>query len=576
MKVRFCQILAMWIGCGVLLHGQGSVTIFGTVTDPSGGAVVGAKIVATNTSTGASRQTISGADGAYVISRLPIGVYSVIAEASGFKRFVQDNIRVAVDENRRVDVPFQVGAVSESVTVQGDVTQVETRSGALHEVIDSARIVELPLNGRNPLQLQYLVAGAGGIVTAGQEENDSVSINGSRPNANNYTLDNADNHDAYFNTPSIFPNPDALEEFSLQTSSYSADRGRNAGAVMNAVTRSGTNLLHGTLFEFVRNERFNARNFFSNSVPPFKRNQFGGTLGGPIRKDKTFYFASYQQTAERSTPGSLNPTVLTAAQRSGDFSALKASLKDPLGGVFPGNIIPANRLTQAAQNFLNAFVPLPNKTARAYAFSSQSKIDDGQVIAKVDHSLLAKNQLSGRFLYSRNNNYQTANNITLPGFLALIQYRNWSAAVTDTYIVSARLINTFTFGFNDIRRDQEPVVPGNKSWTDLGAGFVRAYPQDLIIGFDTLVSGYFEPQARYPLHHYRKSFQFSEGVNWALGSHFLKFGADVRRDLLNLREDFQTDPMVTFNATFTGNAAGDLVLGLPAQFTQIAQIGRAS
>src|SRR5512146_1145610 len=210
---------------------------------------------------------------------------------------------------------------AESVTVQAEATQVETRSGALREVIDSARIVELPLNGRNPLQLQYLVAGSGGVQTAGQEQNDSVSINGSRANSNDYTLDGADNHDPYFNTPSIFPNPDALEEFSLQTSSYAADRGRNAGAIMNAVTRSGTNTLHGTLFEFLRTEKFNARNFFANSTPPFKRNQFGGTVGGPIRRDKTFFFGSFQGTTERSTPGVLNPTVLTAAERKGDWSA---------------------------------------------------------------------------------------------------------------------------------------------------------------------------------------------------------------------------------------------------------------
>ncbi len=279
-----------------------------------------------------------------MLSRLPIGTYVVKAESAGFKTFIQDGIQVQVDENRQVNVTMTVGAVTDSILVEAEATQVETRSGSLKEVIDSARIVELPLNGRNPLQLQYLVAGSGGVVSAGQEQNDSVSINGSRPNTNNYTLDGADNHDPYFNTPAVFPNPDALEEFSLQTSAYSADRGRNAGAIMNAVTRSGTNKLHGTLFEFVRNEKFNARNFFANSIPPFKRNQFGGTLGGPIRRDKTFFFGSFQRTAERSTPGVLNPTVLSAEQRKGDWSnaGLKTPLKDPLGGNFPNNVIPVS------------------------------------------------------------------------------------------------------------------------------------------------------------------------------------------------------------------------------------------
>ncbi|MBL8178155.1 MAG: carboxypeptidase regulatory-like domain-containing protein [Bryobacterales bacterium] len=212
-----------------LAFGQGSVTTFGTVSDSSGGAIPSVSVSATKKDPGVARQTTTGPTGSYVLSQLPIGTYQVKAEASGFKAAVQENIRVQVDENRQVNILLTIGAVSDPITVEAEVSQVATRSGSSKEVIDSARIVDLPLNGRNPLQLQYLVAGAGGVVTAGQEQNDSVSINGSRSNTNNYTLDGADNHDPYFNTPSVFPNPDALEEFSLQTSSYAADRGRNAG-----------------------------------------------------------------------------------------------------------------------------------------------------------------------------------------------------------------------------------------------------------------------------------------------------------------------------------------------------------
>ena len=359
------------------------------------------------------------------------------------------------------------------------------------------------------------------------------------------------------------------QEFSLQTNSFSADRGRNAGALMNAVTRSGTNRIHGTAFEFLRNEVFNARNFFALTTPPFRRNQYGGTVGGPIRKDKTFYFLSFQGTREKSTPNALSPTVLTAAQRSGDFSTTKTQLKDPLGGNFAGNIIPASRISPISQKFLDAFVPLPNSPNALYTFASNQSIADDQVVGKVDHELRENNRLSARLLYNRNNNNQSVNNITLPGFLALIQYRNWNLAATDTYILSARLVNTFTFGFNDIIRDQVPVVPGNVGWKDFGAGFVRA-ADDPQVGFDTLVTGYFEPQARYPLHHYRKSFQFSEGLNWMSGSHYMKFGADVRRNLLSLAENFETDPLVTFTATNTGNAASDFLIGRLATFTQIA------
>ena len=226
---------------------QGSVTIFGSVTDSSGAVVPGATITVTNAQTAFERATVSDANGNYAISQLPGGVYTVKAELAGFKTFVQERVQVQVDENRRVNVVMAVGQLTESVSVAAEAVQVDTRSGTLRDVVDSQRIVELPLNGRNPLQLQLLVAGAGGRAGQGQAQNESVSINGSRTNSNNYALDGADNHDPYFNTPSVFPSPDALEEFSLLTSSYSAEKGRNAGALMNAVTKSGTNQFHGTM-----------------------------------------------------------------------------------------------------------------------------------------------------------------------------------------------------------------------------------------------------------------------------------------------------------------------------------------
>ena len=266
---------------------QGTVTIYGTVTDASGSQVPGTAVTIVQVETGQVRNVISNDRGDYVATQLPIGAYSITAERKGFKKFVQTGVRVQVDENRQVPITLQIGDVAESVTVAAETVQVETRTGTLKEVIDSKRIVELPLNGRNALDLQKLVPGAGAIADRGQGQNNTISINGGRQNGNNYVLDGGDNHDPYFNSPAVFPPPDALEEFSINTNAYSAEYGRNAGALMNAVTRSGTNEWHGSLFEFLRNEKLNARNFFSNTVPPFKRNQFGGTVGGKIVRDKT-------------------------------------------------------------------------------------------------------------------------------------------------------------------------------------------------------------------------------------------------------------------------------------------------
>jgi len=568
MRRRFPLLLAIALAAG-LAWAQGTATIFGTVSDSTGAVVPGARVIVRNMQTGLERETRSNEAGSYVAAQLPVGVYTVTAEAAGFKSGIQEGIRVQVDENRRVDFRLEVGALSESITVEAAIAQVETREGTLKEVVDAERIVELPLNGRNAIELQYLVAGVGRRTDRGQQQNPSVSINGSRSNANNYTLDGGDNHDPYFNSPAAFPNPDALQEFSIQTNAYSADRGRNAGIIMSAVTKSGTNQLHGSLFEFLRNEKLNARNFFAVTVPPFKRNQYGGTLGGPIRKNKLFYFTSYQGTRERSAPGSVTATVLSQAERQGDFSEiLPRSLRDPQGGLFPGNIIPRSRLHPAALKFLEAFIPLPNRPGNLYSFASQQSIDDEQVIAKVDYNATDAHRLYGRLLYNYDYTDQAAGNV--PGFLAGIDYRNWNLVFNDTYMISSSILNVAGFTFADIDRVQVPVVPKNLTWMDLGANFTRATEGSYPAAHDTNVQGYFNAFSRFPLNHFRQNYTFTDTLAVNKGPHYLRIGGELRRSLLNLQELFRCDPYVLFRNQFTGDAAGDFMLGRPSQIQQIA------
>ncbi|MBL8234805.1 MAG: TonB-dependent receptor [Bryobacterales bacterium] len=388
------------LGLATSLFAQGTATIFGTVTDSSGSIIAGANVLILQTGTGQTRTAVSNERGEYLATNLPIGAYTVSAERTGFKKFVQANVRLQVDENRQIPITMQVGDVNESVTVQAETVQVDTRAGTLKEVVDSKRIVELPLNGRNALDLQRLVPGAGAVAGRGQGQNTTISINGGRQNGNNYVLDGGDNHDPYFNSPSVFPPPDALEEFSINTNAYSAEYGRNAGALMNAVTRSGTNELHGSLFEFLRNEKLNARNFFSNTVPPFKRNQYGGTIGGRIIRDKTFYFISYQGTRDRSAPGAQTANVLSANERRGDFSALTRAITDPAAGnqPFPNRTIPTSRISQPSVQFLDAFVPLPNRADGLFSFASQQRNDQDNFIGKLDHQLSSANRISARML----------------------------------------------------------------------------------------------------------------------------------------------------------------------------------
>lgn len=570
LRKRLVLISALLGAASLPLTAQGTATIFGTVLDSSGAVVPGARILVRNVETGLEREARTHETGGYVVSQLPVGLYAVTCEAQGFKSASQDGIRLQVDENRRADFRLELGAITETVTVQGTVAQVETREGALKEVVDAERIVTLPLNGRNPIELQYLVAGVGARTDRGQQQNPSVSINGSRTNANNYTLDGGDNHDPYFNSPAAFPNPDALQEFSIQTNAYSADRGRNAGVIMNAITKSGTNELHGGVFEFLRNEKLNARNFFALAVPPFKRNQYGATLGGPVLRNKLFYFGSYQGTRERSAPGSITATVLSPAEREGNFAEiLPRTLRDPAGGTFPGNIIPKSRLHAASLKFLDAFIPLPNRPGNLYSFASQQSVDDEQAIAKADYNLSDSHRFYGRLLYNYNNTKQAAGNV--PGFLAGIDYRNWSLVVSDTLIVSAAVLNTATFAFADIDRVQVPIVPKNLTWMDLGANFTRATAGDYPAAHDTNVQGYFNAFSRFPLNHFRQNYAFSDTLSVNRGGHFLRLGGEVRRSLLDLQELFRCDPYVLFRNQFSGDAAADFLLGRPSQIQQIAE-----
>ncbi len=573
MRVGF-QVRFLAAAVGLALLGRGIVSaqtaaIAGVVSDTSGAAVPGVRVTASNEATGLLRTVSSNLLGDYVIPLLPPGVYRVTVLAPGFRPFSRAGVRIRVNQTVRLDFRLTLEPVHQTVTIPEQPAMIETRSGALKSAIDSRRIRELPLNGRNPLELQYLIAGVGWTTALGQAQNRGVSINGSRPNTNNYTLDGGDNHDPYFNTPAVFPSPDALQEFTIQTSSYSAAGGRNSGARMNAVTKSGTNELHGSLFEFVRNQKLNARNFFANDVPPFKRNQFGATLGGPIHRNRTFFFIAWQTTYQRSSPASQTATVPSAAQRTGDFTALGKPLKDPAGGFFPDNLIPQTRIRPAARRFLNAFVPEPNRPDNLYSFSSDERLDEHQWIGRLDHRLGRADQLVGRAVYNFRDRREATGN--LPGFFAAIAYHNLNLTGVSTHVFGPRMINRLTVSLIRINRRQQSVVPGNRTWTDLGAGFARAFRGDAPAAHDTRVAGYFHAFSRFPLAHRRSSAQLSDGLSLTRGSHLLQIGGDLRWSRLNLQEFYLGDPLLRFRSRFTGDAAADLLLGRPQEAVQIAE-----
>jgi hypothetical protein len=397
-----------------------------------------------------------------------------------------------------------------------------------------------------------------------------VAINGNRQNANNYTLDGADNEDPFFNTPSVVPNPDALDQFSMKTSNYGAQEGRGSGSQMNAITKSGTNHFHGALFEYLRNDAMDAKGYFAGPVKsPLRRNQFGGTIGGPILKDRLFFFFAYQGTRQTSSPNAINLVVPSAAERTGNVAELLPSTQLTI----PGTSTPAPRndltayVNPAAVNFLNTFVPLPNKAGNQYSYNPASSTYEDQHIGKIDTTIKNRDVLSGRFVYVNNKVLQVPNTTNLPGFLAQINCTNYNVAVNETHRFSPKLVNVFTFGFNDIARHQLPVIPKQVSWADLGSGIVRAVG-NAPLGWDTTVSGNFTSLSRWPLHQLRAGYQYSDVLNWTLGSHNLTLGVDLRQQYTDQSQTFQSDGSLTFNGTFTKNSLADFLVGRMSKITQ--------
>src|SRR5438552_6993299 len=349
-----------------------TASLFGTITDAQGAVVTGARVTVTNTATGLSRSSTTDGSGGFVFPLLPVGSYNLTVEQAGFRKYERRNILLQANENVSVSAALEVGNVQETVTVEATAAQVDTRSATLQNTVDSKRMVELPLNGRNPADLALLspgvASGAGnnsGDVGSsnwrprGQKE---ITINGSRNNNLRYTLDGGTNMDDLVNENLDFPFPDAVQEFSAQTSNMGVELGGLSGGALNVVTKSGTNQIHGDVFWFIRNTALNATSFFSRQQDQLKRNQFGFTLGGPFVKNKLFGFAGYQKLLIRQAAGNNRDLTFTAAERRGDFSSNPIKLHDPLsstGALFPNNTIPSSRFSPAAVKLLS-LSPLPD------------------------------------------------------------------------------------------------------------------------------------------------------------------------------------------------------------------------
>ena len=554
-------------------------SIDGIVKDQTGAVMPNVTVTATNEGTSARYTATSDEIGHYAILNLSVGVYDLSAEPTGFKKFVVTNIRVQVNETSRVDLALSVASATQTVQVSARLSTVDTTDATLKEVVDQRRIVDLPLDGRNPTELMKLVAGVESDDINSNVTSDTtypgvtpVSVNGGRANTTNYILDGAQNNDHYSNAPNPMPNPDALQEFSVQTNDFSAEYGRNLGAIVNAVTKSGTNAVHGSAFEYLRNNDLNADNFFAPLLPDgskqsdgLKRNQFGVTLGGPVwlphiynGKDRTFFFFSFQGTRNHQAPTTVEQVVPTAAEKAGDFSALSTQLNDPFtGGVYPNNQIPASDFSPAAQYILHNYLPNPPPGQNTIDYALPSLMDDNQTLVRIDHQLSQNNRLSGRFWVSRANKpaYEA------PGDLIAYSYGqvwdNTSFVGSDTFTFGPRMVNTATFSYNHTNNNNTPIYP--KSFHDLGMNMYSEPTPEINI----VVNGYFAIDTNTTDTYPRDEIQGSDTLRWMAGRHQISMGGEYGHGAGKIASTWEADGHFTFSggAPFTGDSLADFVVG---------------
>jgi hypothetical protein len=574
----FLQKLFIYIlAIGALFSQTPTGTVAGSVNDASGARIPGATVRLINVATKDTRTTTSSASGDYLFPSVPTGNYVLEAESQGFKTERRSGLKLDVNQNARVDFTLQLGQTTEVMQVTSDAPLVDTRDVQLGGTVDTQRVQDLPLNGRNVYDLTALMPGVTNVSTSltGNNDANNMNVNGNRARDNNFFLDGAANNSLFRNGGNQAPNPDAVEEFHLITSNFDAEYGRLPGSVMNVVTRSGTNALHGTLFDFMRNDAVNARNFFQSSVTPLHWNQFGGTVGGPIRHDKTFFFASYQGFRDRTSRYLNSIVVPSAAERTGDFSALAAAKRpnDPLTGQpFPNGIIPAGRLDPVAQNLISKFVPLPNNPDGTFSTSAAAPINDDQGMLRVDHQFSPMNRLSGTLFVDRSTTilpFGTGSQI--PNYAnSSNDYSQNNVVLSDSWSISPTLLNEIraSYVLNDYR--QTPQI--QTSLNDLGSNLVLgAQPPQMPQIF---ITGYFQ-SGNFTLNDMpQRTEMVADTLSWIRGNHSIKMGGSFQWNQFREQGNWLGEGQIRFTGSFTKDGFADFLLGSANSFRQNSGLNR--
>lgn len=576
-------------------------TIRGLVKDQSGAVIPGALVKVTDAGTGISHQTMTASDGSFeVLNLLAPATYNVSIKKSGFHEFVSSQVHLNVNQIFVVNAALEVGATTQEVTVQANTAQINTTSMQLGTTITGSTIVDLPLNGRNWLQLQQLqpgVVGASDRFGTGMMGTD-FSTNGSQTQQNAFYVNGIDTSDISLNDAGIIPSPDAIGEFHLITSTINPEYGRNSGAIMNAVIKNGTNQLHGDGFDFYRDISLDARNFFQPTVAPYHQNEFGGTIGGPVwlphiynGRNKTFFFFSYQGY-RRVVPQVFGvPTVFTQDQRNGAFPDLATSAGSsgvplvgddgvtypagtPYSTVFSGGIIPKADLNPLALKLMNQYVPLPNAPGNQYTFNPSTTASDDQFIARIDQTFSPKDSIWGYMYWERNPTTETLpfTGANVPGFAEIDQLHNQEYVIDWSHIFNSTTLNEARFGFFRINFDAvnplTPVNPNTYGFTGINAQNPAAasIPVINVVGDFTLGFSLFGPQPRL-----ENTYQVVDNFSKIAGRHSFKAGFTM--DRFEVYNPFYA--YLSGSYTFagsgpfsTGDTGADFLLGTPDEYVQ--------
>jgi hypothetical protein len=550
--------------------------ISGIVQDPSGAGVPGAEVKITQTETQFTRTVISGSDGGYTAPNLPVGPYTMAVSAKGFSIYVQSGIVLQVSSNPVINPILRVGQMTETVQVTSEVTMTETHENSISQVIDQQRIVDLPLNGRQATQLILLSGGSAAAAPGGdvntsknyQSQSVTISVAGSQPNTTNYLMDGGDNNDAFSNVNKPFPFPDALQEFSVQTSALPARYGLHSGGVVNLVTKSGSNAFHGDAFEFLRNGAVNARNAFAPVHDALKRNQFGGVVGGPVIKDKLFFFGGYQGTRIKTEPTTTISIVPNQQMLSGDFSTVASSrcTQKPftLTG-FPNNQIPISRFNQSALNLLK-YVPVSTDPCGTVQYGIPNNSDEDQFIGRADYNQSTKNSIFGRYFIADYRNPaifdgKNALTTTKPG----VAPRSQSVTLGDNYSFGPGTISSFHASFGRMRILRGP---SSNLFSPQDVGINISQLIDHFIALDVTNFMTFGCGTCAPAKYVTNTYQVAEDVDLIRGSHQISAGINYIHLQLNALGNNASNGQFTFNGSNTGYGLADFLLGQPSNFTQ--------